>query len=79
MPASPCRRVDYVGWWGDHGVAKKAGVQKGDVVISWNGSDAPMTTSEILARTVNATKIGDVIPMSVLRNGRKMDFKLRMQ
>jgi len=42
-------RVRHVGEYGEHAVAKRAGVGAGDIVVAFNGRDDRMTESDLLA------------------------------
>ena len=46
----------HVGQYGAHAVAKRAGFRKGDIVVSFNGLDQDMTTSQLLAYGARNTK-----------------------
>ena len=50
----------------EDGPAEKAGLQAGDVILSWNGQ--PVQNSDELVRIVGRTKPGSSVPMRVLRN-----------
>lgn len=72
-------RVKYVGAWGAHAAAKQAGFQKGDVLVTVNGKSERQTESDLLASLVRQTKPGDKLPVSVLREGKKLELVLPMQ
>ena len=54
--------VKHVGQYGAHGAAKRAGFRKGDIVVSFDGQDENLTTSQLLAYTAQQTKPGQKIP-----------------
>ncbi|HYD97288.1 MAG TPA: Do family serine endopeptidase [Noviherbaspirillum sp.] len=56
------------------GPADKAGIQPGDVVVSFNGQ--PVQTTADLARLVGGTKPGTAVPVQVLRDGKTVDAKI---
>ncbi len=50
------------------GPAAKAGIQAGDVVLEFAGK--PIDTSSDLPPLVGSTRIGETVPLKVMRNGR---------
>ena len=71
--------VKHVGEYGAHAVAKKAGFQKGDVVVAVDGRKDALTESGLLAWLAEKTKPGDRVPVTVLRGGKRIDLTLPMQ
>jgi len=77
-PGTMALAVRHVGQYGDHAVAKRAGVRKGDILISFDGRNDLMTDSQVLAYAAQNTKRGQTIPM--LRRGQEeLTLNLRMQ
>lgn len=72
-------RVKHVGQYGDHAVAKQAGVQQNDILIAVNGQSKRLTESDLLAHLAQTTKRGDQIQITVQRGNEKKDITLRMQ
>jgi len=72
-------RVDGVGQWPPNDYAKKAGFQKEDIIVSFDGNTHAMTRSQVLAYTMQETIAGDVIPVTVLREGARVDLQLQTQ
>jgi serine protease Do len=64
---------------GNHGVAKRAGLEKGDVIVSFDKKDQRMTESELIAYSVQAKQPGDEISVTVLRDGERKTFQFAMQ
>ncbi|MEO7053441.1 MAG: DegQ family serine endoprotease [Rhizomicrobium sp.] len=56
------------------GPAQKAGLQNGDVVISFDNK--PITDSRGFPRVVAATPIGKTVNIDVLRKGRKQSYRI---
>ena len=71
--------VDHVGQYGAHAAAKRAGFEKGDVLLSFDGRDDLMTDSDILAYGVTHLMPGEEAEVEVLRNGRRLTLSLPMQ
>ena len=71
--------VKHVGKYGEHAVAKNAGVQAGDVVVGFDGLQKPMTETELLAYGVQQKQPGDMVSLTVLRNGQEKSLQFRLQ
>jgi len=56
--------------------AKDAGLQMGDVVVSWNGK--PVDKSAELIRMVAMTEIGSTAQVELLRSGQKLTMQVRV-
>ncbi|WP_165069275.1 Trx7/PDZ domain-containing (seleno)protein [Paludisphaera rhizosphaerae] len=72
-------RVEHVGQYGEHAAAKKAGFQKGDVLVSFDGRTAKSSETDLIAHAVQQKKAGDEVAVVVLRNGERMTLKLPLQ
>lgn len=62
-----------------HGAAKQAGFLKGDILIEVDGQSKRLTESQWLTWLVNAKKVGDRVPVAVLRDGKRLTLELPMQ
>ena len=71
--------VKHVGQYGDHGAAKRAGFEKGDILVSFDGRNENMTTSQLLAYAAQNTKPGDSVSATVVRDGDRLTLSLPMQ
>jgi serine protease Do len=56
--------------------ADKAGLKKGDVIIAYKGKE--ITDSGTLRNDVAATAIGQDVPVTIVRNGKKQDLTVRI-
>jgi serine protease Do len=72
-------RVRHAGEYGDHGVAYRAGVRKGDVVVAFDGRDRRMTESDLLAYAVQQKRPGDRVEVAVLRDGERRVLTIALQ
>ena len=71
--------VQHVGQYGKHALAKKAGFQKNDVIVSFGGRTDLMTDSELLTWGAANTKPGQKLTVSILRDGRTLQKQLMTQ
>lgn len=58
---------------------KRAGLQKGDVIVELDGQKGPMTESEFLAYLIQKKKPGDKADLTYLRGGRTTKVTLDVQ
>jgi len=52
--------------------AEKAGLKEGDVIIAFNGQDIGLSSE--LPQMIGRTKVGKKVPLTLLRDGKKMDL-----
>lgn len=71
-------RLQHVGQYGAHAVAKRAGFVKGDVITSFDGQTRRMTETELHAYVMNNRKSGDRIPITIRRGDRVMKLTLNL-
>jgi S1-C subfamily serine protease len=69
----------HVGEYGKHAAAKKAGFRKGDVIVEVDGSTAPLTEIELLAKNLLERKPGEKVPVVVLRDGARVALEMPVQ
>ncbi len=72
-------QVKHVGEYGEHAVAKRAGVRTGDILVSFDGRSERMSESELLAYTMQRKRPGDEVAVTVLRDGKKESMKFALQ
>jgi serine protease Do len=56
------------------GPSDKAGIKEGDIIVGLNGK--PIKDGDQLLSVVTATPVGNPLDVSVIREGKKMDFKV---
>ena len=72
-------RVNHVGEYGDHAVAKRAGFKKDDILVSVDGQNSRLAESELFRYLLQRKMPGEKIPVTVLRDGERMNLELLMQ
>ena len=72
-------RVKYLGQYGDHAVAKNAGLQQGDLLLAADGKTGYRSESELMTTLVNAKQPGERVEFLVLRDGKRMKLGFPMQ
>jgi serine protease Do len=60
----------------DGGPAKTAGIEVGDIITTVDGKEVDRVSA--LQRIVRAHKVGDVVPVEVLRFGSRKSFKVKL-
>jgi hypothetical protein len=71
--------VKGLGMYGKHAAAKKAGLQKEDVVIEFDGLKTRMTEGALLGHLLRERKLGEHVTITVLRGKERKEFRLPMQ
>ena len=59
------------------GPAEKAGVEIGDVILSWNGQ--PVKNSDELVRMVTRTKPGATVPVRIIRDKKERSLNITVE
>jgi hypothetical protein len=72
-------RAQHVGEYGEHAAGLRAGFRKGDIFVEVNGRDDPLRETDLMRLLVNTTRPGDKVPVTVLREGKKVALSLPMQ
>jgi hypothetical protein len=71
-------RVRHVGQYGPHALAKQAGFRVDDIIVSVASRTDAMRETDLFAFLVQK-RIGDQVPFTVLRDGKRQELTLRMQ
>jgi S1-C subfamily serine protease len=71
--------VRHVGQYGEHQNAKRAGIQKDDVLIAFDGRTERMTEAELLAYVVQQCKPGQKVPVALRRGDKTVEVTLTLQ
>jgi serine protease Do len=72
-------RAKHVGEYNAHAAAKNAGFRKGDILTSYNGQTNLMLEADLFFHSLNQCRIGERVPVTILREGKKLEFMLPMQ
>jgi S1-C subfamily serine protease len=72
-------RVRHAGEFGEHAVAKNAGVRKGDILVGFDGQTDPMSESDLIAYALQKKRPGDVVTVTLLRDGRRTSVRFALQ
>ena len=70
-PGRMALKIVYLFEYGDRIAAKRAGLEKGDIVVSFDGKDRAMTESELLGYALTQKRRGDSVSITVLRDGTR--------
>jgi hypothetical protein len=62
-------KIAHVGESGEHAIAKRAGLRRGDIIVSFDEIDRRMTESQLLDYTLRQKHRGDRVGVMVLRDG----------
>lgn len=72
-------RAKHVGQYNKHGAAKRAGVKKDDILVSYDGRTDLMTDSDVLRYGVRNKRVGDKVKIEVMRQGKRLSFTIPIQ
>jgi hypothetical protein len=75
-PDGMALRAEHVGQFAPHDVAKRAGVVKDDVLISFNGRTDFTRETDLLNYALNEIPVGARVPAVFMRNGEKFNAEL---
>ena len=67
-------KIDHVGEYGEHAIAKRAGLQKGDIIVAVDGNDRRMTESNFSNIPSARNAAGDTMAVTVVREGMRKTF-----
>ncbi len=71
--------VKGLGQYGKHAAAKNAGFQKGDVIVTIDGTSSRITEGELIGQLLQKHMPGTKVNATVLRDGKRIDLLLPMQ
>ncbi len=71
--------VRSVGKYGQHAVAMRAGIRKGDVLVSFDGRTDLMSETEVIAYGMQNTKQNQMVTLEFIRNGKPITIKYKLQ
>lgn len=69
-------RLQHVGQYGEHAVAKRAGFVKDDIITSFDGQTKRMTETELHAYVMDKRRPGDKVAVTIRRGNRTMNLTL---
>ena len=72
-------RADHVGMYGNHARAKKAGLRKGDIIVSFDGRDDLMTENSLIEYAIQEKISGDQVEIRFQRNGKEASARIVLQ
>jgi hypothetical protein len=72
-------KIKYLGEYGPHGAAKKAGFQRSDVILAVGEHNNYLRETDWIAGALREYKVGAQVPVTVWREGKKIELKLPMQ
>lgn len=72
-------RVTHVGQYDAHAVAKRAGVQQGDVVVAYDGEERRLTESALLAHVLRRRQAGEMVTLRLVRDGETLNLSFAVQ
>jgi len=68
----------HVGQFGEHANAKRAGIQKGDVIIGFDGVTTDKTETNIFAHVLQKPKSNQGVPVTLKRGERIIHTKINL-
>jgi predicted metalloprotease with PDZ domain len=71
--------IKGAGKYGNHAVARRAGVRPGDELIEIAGLNTRSTEAEVIAHILNSTRKGDSVTLTLKRGGKEMTLSYKTQ
>lgn len=71
--------VKHVGEYGNHAAAKRAGFQKGDVIVQVGGKTQRLSEGELIGQLLQQHHAGEKLSTTVLRGDQRVELKLPVQ
>ena len=75
-PEAMAFKVQHVGQYAPHDLAKKAGVVAGDIVVEYDGRADFRRETDLLAYALNQRPPGVTVPLVVLRGGERVTLSV---
>lgn len=72
-------RVKYVGQYNEHAAAKRAGVRKDDIIVSYDGRDDLDRESDVFDYALSNHRPGDQVELEILRAGKRQTVRIPIQ
>jgi hypothetical protein len=72
-------RVQHVGEYGEHAVAKRARFRAGDLIVAFDGRTGRMSESDLLGYVLQRKRPGDEVSVTVLRDGEETTLRFALQ
>jgi serine protease Do len=72
-------RLERISQYGEHATAKKAGLEKDDVIIGFNGDDSDLSESELIKKIASKAKRGERVNVVYVRGGERMETSFELQ
>jgi serine protease Do len=72
-------RVEYVGQYGEHAAAQRAGFRKDDIIVAFDGRNDLASESDLLAYVLQEKTDRGEVTVTVLRNGRRQNLTLPLR
>jgi len=71
--------VKFVGRYGPHAAAKKAGVKMGDIVVAYDGRDNLMRETDLLSYGAQELMPGEKVDLRIVRDGKIVTITIPVQ
>ena len=71
--------VEHLGQYNAHAAAKRAGLRKGDILVTYDGNTELTTETALFAYSLENHKPGDRVRIIALRGGAKREFTIPIQ
>ena len=71
--------VQSVGTWGPFGVANRAGVEKGDLIVAIDGREGFTRESDVFEYVNTEKQPGDQLELTLDRDGKKVMARIQIR
>lgn len=78
-PNAMALKIRHLGEYGDHALALRTGIKKGDVIVGFDGLTGRSSESDLFVHSLQKRRRGEEIEVAILRNGERKTFRFAMQ
>lgn len=72
-------RIKHIGQYNEHAAAKRAGIQKEDVIVGYDGRDDLLRETDVFDYALSNLRPGERVTLGILRNRKEQNLQIPVQ